>query len=92
MGVVELDDLPLNVSREVLQESSVVRTIKKQIVKRALDTLDELADKHPDDYAAFFKEFGPFQVRRGHGLRESRTPREAASIREHVRARANLTG
>jgi molecular chaperone HtpG len=60
VGVVDSDDLPLNVSREVLQESSVVRAIKKQIVKRVLDTLDEMAEQRPDDYAAFFNAFGSF--------------------------------
>jgi molecular chaperone HtpG len=58
-GVVDSDDLPLNVSREILQDSSVVRTIKKQVVKRTLDLLSEMADQKPDDYAAFWTAFGP---------------------------------
>ena len=40
VGVIDSDDLPLNVSREILQQSSAVRTIKKQVVKHALDALE----------------------------------------------------
>ncbi|HEU4403747.1 MAG TPA: molecular chaperone HtpG [Polyangiaceae bacterium] len=57
-GVVDSDDLPLNVSREILQDSSVARVIKKQIVKKSLDLLDDLAQNRPDDYKAFWAEFG----------------------------------
>jgi len=46
-GVVDSDDLPLNVSREILQDSQTARTIKKQLVKATLDMLDALAEK-PD--------------------------------------------
>jgi molecular chaperone HtpG len=58
-GVVDSDDLPLNVSRESLQESTVVRTIRKTITKKVLDLLDETARERPDDYAAFFAAHGP---------------------------------
>jgi molecular chaperone HtpG len=57
-GVVDSEDLPLNVSREILQDSRVVRTIRKQVVKQTLDMLKELADERPDDYVAFFRDFG----------------------------------
>jgi molecular chaperone HtpG len=59
VGVIDSDDLPLNVSREILQESSAVRTIKKQVVKHLLDVLEAMAAEHPDDYATFWKAFGP---------------------------------
>lgn len=58
-GVVDSDDLPLNVSRELLQDSAVVRTIRKQVIKRALDRLEEMATSEADSYATFWKEFGP---------------------------------
>ncbi|RYE91786.1 MAG: molecular chaperone HtpG, partial [Myxococcales bacterium] len=58
-GVVDSDDLPLNVSRELLQDSAVVRTIRKQVIKRALDRLEEMATNEPENYAIFWKEFGP---------------------------------
>jgi molecular chaperone HtpG len=57
-GVIDSDDLPLNVSRELLQDSAMVRTIKKQVVRRVLDLLLEVAENKPDDYNAFFKQFG----------------------------------
>ena len=57
-GVVDSDDLPLNVSRELLQDSAVVRTIRKQVIKKTLDRLDEMASGAPADYAAFWANFG----------------------------------
>ncbi len=60
VGVLDSDDLPLNVSREVLQQSSAVRTIKKQVVKHVLDAIDTLAGERPEDYVTLWKAFGPF--------------------------------
>ncbi|MBX3225180.1 MAG: molecular chaperone HtpG [Labilithrix sp.] len=57
-GLVDSDDLPLNVSRELLQESATLRTIKKQVTKRALDLLDEVATDKPEDYKAVWASFG----------------------------------
>jgi molecular chaperone HtpG len=57
-GLVDSDDLPLNVSRELLQESSTLRTIKKQVTKRILDRLDEIAKDRPEDYAGVWASFG----------------------------------
>ena len=57
-GVVDSEDLPLNVSRELLQDSRVTRTIKKQMVKQTLDLLKEIADERPEDYNTFFAAFG----------------------------------
>jgi molecular chaperone HtpG len=57
-GVVDSEDLPLNVSREVLQDSRVTRTIKKQVQKRVLDLLGKLATEKPDDYVLFWNAFG----------------------------------
>jgi molecular chaperone HtpG len=56
-GVVDSDDLPLNVSRETLQDSTLLPTIKKHVTKKALALLDELAER-PDDYREFWKSFG----------------------------------
>jgi molecular chaperone HtpG len=58
-GVVDSDDLPLNVSRELLQDSSAVRTIRKQVTRRALDLLAEVAEQRESDYLDFFSKFGP---------------------------------
>jgi molecular chaperone HtpG len=59
VGVIDSDDLPLNVSREVLQLSSAVKTIKKQLVKHVLDALDGVAKDKPDDYRTAWRAFGP---------------------------------
>lgn len=56
-GVVDSEDLPLNVSRELLQDSAVIRTIRKQIIKHALDMLDELSASETE-YATFWQHFG----------------------------------
>lgn len=57
-GVVEADDLPLNVSREMLQDNPTVRKIHKNLVRKILSELKEMLDQTPDDYRAFFVSFG----------------------------------
>jgi len=58
-GVVDSSDLPLNVSREILQESRIVRVIRKQLVRRALEMMDDLACKEGgEDYKTFWESFG----------------------------------
>ncbi len=55
-GVIDSEDLPLNVSREILQDSRVVKTMRKQVVKRALDMIEELAAG--ESYAEWWSGFG----------------------------------
>jgi molecular chaperone HtpG len=57
-GVVDSSDLPLNISRELLQGSRVVDHIKTTAVKKLLKLLAELAEKEPEKYARFWTEFG----------------------------------
>jgi molecular chaperone HtpG len=57
-GVIDSSDLPLNVSREILQESKVVETIKAGSVKRVLGLLEDLAENDKDKYTKVWKEFG----------------------------------
>ena len=57
-GVIDSADLPLNVSREILQESRDVRAIREGSAKRILSLLEDLAENKPEDYATFWKEFG----------------------------------
>jgi molecular chaperone HtpG len=57
-GVIDSDDLPLNVSRELLQDSATVRTIKKQVIRRVLDALTKLATDKPEEYLEFWQKFG----------------------------------
>ncbi len=57
-GLVDSEDLPLNVSRETLQDNSVIRRIRGVLVKGVLDKLAAMADEKPDDYLAFYRQFG----------------------------------
>ncbi len=57
-GVIDSADLPLNVSREILQESRDVRAIREGSAKRILSLLEEMAENKPEDYATFWSEFG----------------------------------
>jgi molecular chaperone HtpG len=57
-GVIDSSDLPLNVSREILQSSRVVDSIRSSAVKRVLKLLKDLAEKEPEKYATFWGEFG----------------------------------
>ena len=56
-GVIDSDDLPLNISREMLQQSRVLKVIQKNIVKKALEMLQEMATDKPDDYKVFYETF-----------------------------------
>ena len=57
-GVVDADDLPLNVSREILQHSKKIDAIRKSNVKRVLSLLEKLAKEDQEDYLTFWKTFG----------------------------------
>ncbi len=57
-GVVDADDLPLNVSREILQHNRQVERIKAACVKRVLDLIEKLATDEPEKFATFYKAFG----------------------------------
>jgi molecular chaperone HtpG len=58
-GVVDSPDLPLNVSREILQQSAPLEKIKSNLINKLLATLDEMKRKEYDAYAGFYKELGP---------------------------------
>jgi molecular chaperone HtpG len=57
-GLVDSDDLPLNVSREILQQNKFIDAIRGASVKKLLGLLESMAEKEPEKYAAFWKEFG----------------------------------
>jgi len=57
-GVVDADDLPLNVSREILQHNRQLERIKAACVKRVLDLIEKLATDEPEKFATFYKAFG----------------------------------
>ncbi|MFM2110917.1 MAG: molecular chaperone HtpG [Gammaproteobacteria bacterium] len=58
-GVLDSNDLPLNVSRELLQKDAEVEAMRSALAKRALDLLNRIAKDEPDKYVTFWKEFGP---------------------------------
>ena len=57
-GVIDSNDLSLNVSREILQKDPVIDSMKSALTKRVLDMLDKLAKDKPEDYRSFWKQFG----------------------------------
>jgi len=57
-GVIDTSDLPLNVSREILQHSKDIDAIKAGSVKKVLGLLEDMAANKPEDYSKFWKEFG----------------------------------
>ena len=57
-GIVDSNDLPLNISREILQNNRVIEGIRAGSVKKVLGLLEDLAKKQPDKYQVFWREFG----------------------------------
>jgi molecular chaperone HtpG len=57
-GVVDSEDLPLNVSRELLQDSAAVRVIKKQLVNHTLTAIEQLKESDKDGFASFWTAYG----------------------------------
>ena len=58
-GLIDSNDLPLNISRELLQDSKVTDSLRNACSKRVLGMLQKLADNKPEDYQKFWNEFGP---------------------------------
>jgi molecular chaperone HtpG len=57
-GIIDSDDLPLNVSREMIQQSRLIDTMRSTATKKILGLLSEMAEKEPGKYAIFWREFG----------------------------------
>ena len=79
-GVIDSADLPLNVSREILQESRDVRTIREGSTKRILSLLEDMAENKKEDYAAFWQEFGQV-LKEGTGEDQANLERIAKLLR-----------
>ena len=58
-GIVDSTDLPLNVSREMIQESPILSAIRKGVTNRILGDLEKLSDREPADYENIWSDFGP---------------------------------
>ncbi|CAD7012726.1 unnamed protein product [Ceratitis capitata] len=59
-GVVDSEDIPLNLSRELLQNSALIKKLSNVLTSRVLRFLQERANKEPEEYAAFYKDYGLF--------------------------------
>lgn len=57
-GIIDVEDLPLNVSREILQENQMLKGVKEASVKKILSELEKLKNKDKEKYLSFFKNFG----------------------------------
>ncbi len=79
-GVIDSNDLPLNVSREILQESRDVKAIRDGSTKRVLSLLEDLAENQKDKYATFWTEFGQV-LKEGVGDDPANRERIAALLR-----------
>jgi len=84
-GLVDTADLPLNVSRELLQNNRTVEKIRSALVKRSLDLLEDLAANKPEEYAAFWQTFGVV-LKEGIIDDSSQRARIAALLRFHSTA------
>ncbi|HED6757305.1 TPA: molecular chaperone HtpG [Campylobacter coli] len=57
-GIIDVEDLPLNVSREILQENQILKGVKEASIKKILGELEKLKNKDKEKYLSFFKNFG----------------------------------
>jgi len=59
-GVVDSEDLPLNVGREILQKSRTLKIIRKRVVRKVLDSIDELRENEPEKFDNFWNSYGKY--------------------------------
>lgn len=85
-GVVDSEDLPLNVSREILQKNPIIDKIQKTLVSKILGKLKEMAEGELENYKAFWKEFGPVMKEGLHSDFENK-----AKLLELIRFRTSLS-
>lgn len=93
-GVVDSADLPLNVSRETLQDHKLLPKLKRVLTKKVLDHLASVADEYPEIFKTFYKQFGPI-LRTGVGLDFENRERIAKLMRfhsSHTAAESQIVG
>jgi molecular chaperone HtpG len=86
-GIVDSEDLPLNVSREILQQNPIVEKIRRGLVSKVIGKLAEMADQDPSKYTAFWKQFGPV-IKEGLHIDHDNKDK----LLELVRFQSSLTG
>ena len=84
-GVVDSEDLPLNVSRETIQSTGLMARLKKVLTNQVIKDLETLAGKDPDKYQEFWKEFGGY-LKQGVAM----APLEADPLQPLLRFKTNL--
>ncbi len=89
-GVIDSEDLPLNVSREILQDSKLVRVIKKQVVNHSLSMIEDLAGKDSTVFAKFWSDFGAV-IKEGLHFESEHRERIAKIVRYESSTQAGLT-
>jgi molecular chaperone HtpG len=89
-GVVDSEDLPLNVSREILQDSKLVRVIRKQVVNHTLSMIEELAGKDVELFAKFWADFGAV-IKEGIHFESEHRDRIAKIVRYESSTQPGLT-
>jgi molecular chaperone HtpG len=89
-GVVDSEDLPLNVSREILQDSKLVRVIRKQVVNHSLSMIEELAGKDKEVFAKFWTDFGAV-IKEGLHFESEHRERIAKIVRYESSTQPGLT-
>jgi molecular chaperone HtpG len=90
-GVVESEDLPLNVSREVVQSSPAARRIQKALVRKLVKELEALSESEPESYVSFWNEFGPF-IKEGVADVQSADPAAKDDLLPLLRFHSSRTG
>jgi molecular chaperone HtpG len=90
-GVVDSEDLPLNVSRELLQDSAAVRVIKKQLVNHTLTAIEQLKENDKERYAEFWTAYGVV-LKEGLHLDASERSRIAKLVQFHSSTTDGFTG
>lgn len=90
-GIIDSEDLPLNISRETLQKNPLLERIRDSVVKRVLTDLKKRAEKAPEEYSVFWKNFGAVLKE---GLCEAIAPKEQIleACRFHTTDNDKLTG
>jgi molecular chaperone HtpG len=87
-GVVDTEDLPLNVSRESIQANKIMLNLKKLVTNKVLDTLEELSNKNPENYYKFWEAYSRY-IKQGIAIETGDTDPLNALVRFHTTAHSD---